>query len=380
MTEELAITNARLVLSDRVIDGSLLIRDGVIAEIDEGTIAAPSALDLEGDHLLPGLVELHTDNLEKHSNPRPGVRWPIQPALLAHDAQLAAAGITTVFDALAIGYENDGGERSAIIDAAVEGLEVLGDQGILRIDHRLHLRCEVGHERIADLVSSYVEHEALGLLSLMDHTPGQRQFADAERYRSFYKASYGLTEDELERQMQETLRNHQLYSAANRRAVAALARERGLPLASHDDETDEHVVEAEELGVTLSEFPTTMTAARAAKQRGLLNIMGGPNVVRGGSHSGNVSARELAEEDLLSALSSDYMPVSLLHGALILEETAGMDLPAAVAMITKTPAEAVGLDDRGALEAGRRADLLRVTRLTDAPVIRQVWRQGQRII
>lgn len=375
--DDLVLTNARIVLADREVAGSLTVRAGVIAAIDSGPSRAPGALDLDGDLLIPGLVEIHTDNVEKHLAPRPGVRWPAASALLAHDSQVAAAGITTVLDALCIG-EVPGRDWRDIADSFIPALHALADDGHLRADHFLHLRCELPDPTLGDAFDTYGKDPLVRLVSVMDHTPGQRQFNDLDKYIANQRG-YGQAEDDIRKAVAVSFERQAANAERHRTSITARCRDLGIPVASHDDETEGHVLEAERLGMTISEFPTTLEAARAAHAHGMLTVMGAPNVVRGGSHSGNVSALELGRAGLLDMLSSDYMPVSLLPAALKLVEATGIGLPAAVATVTRTPARSIGLDDRGEIAPGQRADLVRV-RLTDhGPVVREVWRAGRRV-
>jgi len=378
MSAELVFRNATMVLRDRVLEGHVVCRDGAIAEIGEGTTAAPG-VDLEGDLLLPGLVELHTDNLEHHVAPRPGVRWPMGAALLAHDAQIAAAGITTVLDALAVVDRGDSPVRGSMLADATSAIAQARDARLLRADHLIHLRCEVSYGGVVRDSEELIESPLVRLVSLMDHTPGQRQFVTLDQYYVYYQGKFGYNDAQMTELIAKRQADQRLYSDANRRRLAALCRERGLPLASHDDATSEHVEESHALGMTMAEFPTTPEAARLAHERGMAVIMGGPNVVRGGSHSGNVSARRLVEAGTLDILSSDYVPSSLLHGAFLLHVLQGVALPEAVAMVSATPARALGLADRGEIAAGRRADLVRARAVEGMPVVRQVWRGGSRI-
>jgi alpha-D-ribose 1-methylphosphonate 5-triphosphate diphosphatase len=379
MSGELVFRNATVVLRDRLLRGHVVCRDGAIAEIGEGATALPG-IDLEGDLLLPGLVELHTDNLEHHVAPRPKVRWPMGAALLAHDAQIAAAGITTVLDALAVVDRGDSPIRGTMLADATSAIAQAREAGLLRADHLVHLRCEVSYGAVVRDSEALIVDPLVRLVSLMDHTPGQRQFTSVEQYYTYYKGKYGYSDAEMTELIAKRQADQQLYSERHRRLLAEMCRERGLPLASHDDATAEHVEESHALGMTMAEFPTTPEAARIAHERGMAVIMGGPNVVRGGSHSGNVSARTLAAAGTLDILSSDYVPSSLLHGAFLLHEQQGLALAEAVAMVSATPAHALGLDDRGEIAAGRRADLVRARAIEGMPVVRQVWRGGSRIV
>ena len=372
------IRNARIVTLDEDFTGSLCCEDGRIAGVDRG--AAMAGEDWNGDWLLPGLIELHTDNLEKHMTPRPGVQWPALPAVLAHDAQLVAGGITTVLDALALGDVKPGGTRAQNLQSMLDAINVARSSGLLRADHRLHLRCELSTAGIMDLFTRLAADPALALVSLMDHTPGQRQFTDETKYREYYQGKYGLSNAQMDSFTESQKENHHLHSARNRREVVTHCRQAGIALASHDDATTEHVSEAIADGVVLSEFPTTLSAARAARAHGLSVLMGAPNVVRGGSHSGNISALELAREDKIDVLSSDYVPASLLHGAFLLNKHAGWSMAKAVASVSANPARLAGLDDRGEIAGGKRVDFVRVRTSGDIPAVISAWREGQRIL
>ncbi|ANF57365.1 alpha-D-ribose 1-methylphosphonate 5-triphosphate diphosphatase [Halotalea alkalilenta] len=377
---ETILSNARLVLDDEVVLGSLLIRDAAIGGISLGASRAPGAIDCDGDLLLPGLVELHTDNMERYFQPRPKVAWPGRQAAVAHDAQIAASGITTVFDAVTIGDHGVDGVRGDGVGAMVEALEALVERGLARVDHRLHLRCEVSAPNALARFEALSARSRVGLVSLMDHAPGQRQFVSLDAYRTYYQGKLGLTPKALEALIETQLGNSQRYAAAHRTLIAEHCRRVGLTLASHDDATVEHVDEGLALGVGICEFPTTREAAEAAHRAGLAVVMGAPNVVRGGSHSGNIGASELAAAGHLDVLSSDYYPASLLDALFgIVDAGIGFDLPRALALGSAAPARAVGLDDRGRLAEGLRADLLRVRLIDGHPAIQRVWCQGRQV-
>lgn len=374
-------TNARVVTADEVLNGTVHVQCGKIAEISEGQSNVTSAVDLEGDYLLPGFVELHTDNLEKHFAPRPGVVWPPVPAAVAHDTQIAAAGITTVFDALAVGDLNENSDRLQNLDNMSVALREAGDSNLLRADHKIHLRCEVSHARAVEIFDKYVDSAGVRLVSLMDHTPGQRQFTSMETYKRYYRGKYAMSDDDFARFIEVKRESQQRYSAPHRLEIVGKCRERGITMASHDDATAEHVDEAIENGVTIAEFPTTVDSAAKAHDAGLGVLMGAPNLVLGGSHSGNVSAMDLATRGVLDILSSDYVPSSMIHGVFMLWQSgAKQSLPEAVAAVSTTPAEAIGLDDRGEIAPGKRGDMVRVTMRQDTPTIVSVWREGNRVI
>ena len=381
MMNETIFTNARIVTSDAVIDGSVQVGDGCISDVSGCASGAPGAIDLGGDYLLPGFVELHTDNLEKHFAPRPGVAWPRVPAVLAHDAQLAASGITTVLDALAVGDLNEDSGRLRNLTHMATAIADARDRGLLRADHYLHLRCEVSHHAMIDLFVDYQDDEHVRLVSLMDHTPGQRQFTRLDKYAEYFQGKYGMNDAQLARFMEEKRANQERYSAPNRAAIVERCRARDIPMASHDDATPEHVDEALENGVTVAEFPTTIDAATKAHAAGLKVLMGAPNIVLGGSHSGNVSAMDLGQAGVLDIVSSDYVPSSMIQGVFRLWRSGAKEsLPHAVAAVSKTPAAVAELSDRGEIAAGKRADLVRVAMDGETPVIVSVWREGSRVV
>jgi len=383
MTAETVLSNARIVLADEIVEGSLVMRDGLIAGIDAGgsqTSGDMAGEDMGGDYVIPGLVELHTDHLEGHYAPRPKVRWNPIAAVLAHDAQVATAGITTVLDALRVGMDEDADLTLADIRKLADAIEDSVVQDRLRADHFLHLRCEVSAPDCLQAFADFDQDDRVKLASLMDHAPGQRQFVNLETYAYYYQRKLKLTDRDFKLFCEKRMAESARYSAPNRAVIAAACNERGIVLASHDDATSGHVDEAIEQGVRVAEFPTTEEAARASKAAGLGVLMGAPNVMRGASHSGNVSARTLASDGLLDILSSDYIPFSLIQSAFFLGDMVeGISLPQAVAMVSKNPAEAIGLTDRGIIEQGRRADLVRVRVDDHVPVVRTVWRQGRRV-
>ncbi len=377
----LVFTNARMVLPETVLHGQCAVDEGVITAIGETSPASGACLDMDGDYLIPGLVELHTDHLETHLKPRPGVIWPAPlAAMLAHDTQLVAAGITTVLDSVCCGDLHVERKRATLLQLSLEAISQAVALGLTRAEHLLHLRCEVCDPTVVDIFMDSVDHPDLRLVSLMDHTPGQRQFTSIRLFRQYYEGKDVRWDDaEFAASCAALLSQQQTYSRPNREAIVAECRRRGVALASHDDTVLEHITQAKVDAVAISEFPTTIEAARAAREAGIAVIMGAPNVVRGGSHSGNVSALEMAKAGLLDILSSDYVPSSLLHGAFLLSLQAGFSIPDAVATVTAAPARAIGLHDRGQIEPGLRADLVRVRLVEGLPVVRGVWRQGRQV-
>ncbi len=379
MSDDLCLANARLVMPDRVVTGSVTIEQGVISEIAEGDHVPVGAVDCAGDYILPGLVELHTDNIERHIEPRPEVDWPHLPALIAHDGELASTGITTVFDAMRVGSIHSG--KGRYIDYArklADELLSARAQGYFKISHFLHLRAEICSETLLEELANFGPEDRVGIVSLMDHTPGQRQFSDLSALKTYVAKKRGMSDADFVAHVENLRGLQQRFGEQHESGAVSEAARLGATLASHDDTTAQHVEKSSENGVAFAEFPTTFEAAEACRDGNIAVMMGAPNLIRGGSHSGNVAAEDLAKADLLDIVSSDYVPSALLLSAFHLAKVWD-DLPRAVATVTRNPANAVGLDDRGSLNVGRRGDVLRVRLMGQTPVLRGVWSQGNKV-
>ena len=379
MSEVLQLANARLVLTDRVITGRIIIIDGEIDVIEEGDTVPNGAVNCQGDYVMPGLVELHTDNLERHIEPRPKVDWPHLPALLAHDAELASTGITTVFDALRVGSIHSaktgyGEYARKLADELLEARKL----GLFKISHFLHLRAEICSETLLEEMAAFGPEDRVGIVSLMDHTPGQRQFRDLSALKNYVTKKRGLNDIEFAEHVANLRMLQEKFGAIHETGAVAEARRYGAVLASHDDTTADQVDTSAANGVGFAEFPTTREAAAACRAHGIAVMMGAPNLVRGGSHSGNVAARELAEAEMLNIISSDYVPSALLLSAFLLADIWD-NLPAAIACVTSAPAASAGLTDRGRLKPGLRGDVIRVRAVGSTPLIRGVWSLGRRV-
>ncbi|MFN3972424.1 MAG: alpha-D-ribose 1-methylphosphonate 5-triphosphate diphosphatase [Gemmobacter sp.] len=379
MTETI-LANARIVRPAEVIHGSILLRDGKIAEISEGAGVPAGAVDCAGDLVMPGLVELHTDNLERHIEPRPKVDWPHAAAIVAHDAELAGVGITTVFDALRVGsvVSKAKGNYGEYARALADEILSLRAAGALRISHFLHLRAEMCSETLVEEMAKFGPVDRVGIVSLMDHTPGARQFRNLKSLKDYVMGKHGYSQAEFDAHIEGQKDLSARMGALHEATAVAEARRYGAVLASHDDTLVPDVVRSHAHGVGFAEFPTTLEAAQACRDHGIAVMMGAPNLIRGGSHSGNVAARDLAEADLLDIVSSDYVPSALLTAALMLGDLWG-DVARGVATVTRAPAAAAGLTDRGHLDPGARADVIRVARVAGAAAVRGVWVQGHRV-
>jgi alpha-D-ribose 1-methylphosphonate 5-triphosphate diphosphatase len=378
MTAETVFTGARIVLADRVAGGSLSLARGRITRIDSAPSAAPGAIDLGGDLLIPGIIDLHTDNIERQVQPRPNARWPSRSAMIAHDAQCAGAGVTTVFDSFCVGDLGFEEDRKRTFIEGVADLDALTDADLLKSDHRIHLRCELPAPDMEALFEPYADHPRLALVSLMDHSPGIGQWGDVAQFRAILRRD-GLTETEIDARLARHREGRLRWRGRNKRVVLDRMRSRPIAIASHDDRTAEEVAENAADGIRIAEFPVSMEAALAARAHGMEVIAGAPNIVRGGSHSGNVAAADLLRAGAVDAFASDYVPASLLEAAILATSLAGLALPQAIGLVTDRPARMAGLADRGRIEVGLSADLVRIHLHEGMPIIRSVWRRGERV-
>lgn len=373
--------NARVVTPEKVLSGGMVVEQGVITNIGEVKPGPQEVVvDFRGDYLLPGCIDIHTDNLEKHFFPRPGVYWEDSlAAVQAHDMAMVAAGVTTVFDSLCAEAFPLEAVRVRMFHDAIAGISACHAAGLFKVEHLLHIRCETADPEVLTLFRAHRNHPLLRLVSLMDHTPGQRQYRDENKFREYYGAE-GWTDAEFRQVVSCCKSNQARYACAHRQAILEDAQAQQVPLASHDDATAAHVAQAHQEGITISEFPTTLEAARHAKALGMAVVMGAPNILRGGSHSGNVAALDVLQAGALDVLASDYVPQSMLAVPFHLHARHGVSLPEAVRLVSANPAACLGLDDRGELAPGKRADCLRVQQVEGSHIIRAVWRSGGRVI
>ncbi|MFT6911549.1 MAG: alpha-D-ribose 1-methylphosphonate 5-triphosphate diphosphatase [Paracoccaceae bacterium] len=380
MTEVTILANARLILKDEVIHGSVCLKDGIITQIDTGGAVPAGARDMNGDFVSPGLVELHTDNLERHLAPRPNVDWPHRAAIMAHDCELSGTGITTVFDAIRVGsIVSDGAKRyGKYARKMADEILMMRDAGVLRISHHIHLRAEICSETLEEELAEFGPADRVGIVSMMDHTPGQRQFSDLQKYKDYVCGKHGLDQATFDEYVTFLYGLQSRFGDRHEAATVAAATRYGATLASHDDTTAGQVADSHAHGVRLAEFPTTVEAASACHTSGIATIMGAPNLIRGGSHSGNVAALDLAQRDLLDIVSSDYVPAGLLMAAVQLGDLWG-NMPRGIATATCSAAQAVGLNDRGTISIGARADLIRFATLHGTPVLKETWCHGVRV-
>jgi len=375
---DFVIENCRAVLPDRVLeDASVRVEGGTIAEIVQGRTLG-GGLDARGAWLLPGLVDMHSDAIEKAVEPRPNARFPTEIAVRELDRSLAACGITTMFHSLSFA-DMEEGLRS---NNAAAGLirEIFELRPLLRVNTRIHARFEVTDLGAVPHLEALVREGKVHLLSFMDHSPGQGQYKDVAAYKGFYGKVYDKSDEELDRILERKRAAHESGVGEAVDAMVELCSSHGVAMASHDDDSEVRIDWCAREGIAMSEFPVNLQTAGAARDRGIPSCLGAPNLVRGGSQAGNLSVRKALEHGYGDILCSDYLPVSLLHAVFLVDSLGLRPLPQAVAMATLVPATATGIDEcTGSIEIGKRADLLVVERRHDHPDILHTWVNGREV-
>lgn len=371
------LTHARIVTPTQTLDdASLLIEDGRVAAINPVSFpTGATEIDLEGRLLLPGLIDLHCDALEKEIEPRPGVHFPIDFAVQNADRRNAIAGITTVFHALSFANAELGVRNNAFAADIARAVHELCDD--LLVDNRVHCRYEVTDTDAPALLTELLEHDAIHLLSFMDHTPGQGQFKSDQAYRDYLARSYKKSEAEIDALLEE---KHAAGESAEKRMreLAETAHKHGVQVASHDDDTPEKARLVHDLGATLSEFPINLETARTARELGMATIFGAPNILRGKSQSGSMRALDAVLEGVADCLCADYAPAAMLPALFRLVDQTGISLAQSIRLASLHPARAVGLHDRGAIAPGLRADLVAVRLHEGLPRVEGVWLEGEK--
>lgn len=376
------IRNGIIIQADRLLFGYELVvdHDRIWKIQRQGTLdaAAPGigVINAHGGYITPGFVDIHSDYIENAISPRPTVFIDPSMALFEAERELLAHGITTMFHSLSV-YKRDAMEVKAVrqwgnvekLMALIATCKQTEGRNAHLIRHRLHLRLEVDNVNLIDQVEKHLRAGEVDELSFMDHTPGQGQYRDMEIWRkSFLRDQNALTTEEAEK-IAAAQQAAPKLTFEQMRYLADIAKEHHIPLASHDDDSEEHLEMMQDLGCTISEFPVSLDVARAAVKRGMMTVMGTPNILLGKSHSGNLSAREAVSNDVARVLCSDYYPTAMLQSAFALHRNFRLPLEEAFALLTINPARAVGLDGEiGSLKEGKKADIL---------VIREV-QEGQR--
>ncbi len=374
---KLYLTGARVVLRDNVLeDATVLIEDGIITAISPESGSGAQTIDLRGQTLIPGMIDLHCDALEKEVEPRPNVHFPLDFACAQADKRNAAAGVTTVFHALSFANEELGVRNNTFAASVARAVHAWNPHGL--IDNRVHCRYEVTDPTAPEILLEMMESDEMHLLSVMDHSPGQGQFKDIATYRDFLARTYKKSKTELDVLMQNKL--VQAEGAIERiRLLIAAAKAKGIRIASHDDDTPEKVETLHALGVGISEFPINLESARAAHERGMSTVFGAPNIMRGKSQSGAVRALEAVMAGEVDCLCADYHPATLIVAVFRLPELAGISLTDSVRMVSVNPASAAGLTDRGEIAVGKRADLVSVAHINGLVQASSVFSAGKMV-
>jgi alpha-D-ribose 1-methylphosphonate 5-triphosphate diphosphatase len=369
------LTHARVVLADDVLnDAAVTIEDGNISAIDPLSTTADEVIDLGGKLLMPGLIDLHCDALEKEVEPRPNVHFPLDFACAQADKRNAAAGITTVYHALSFANDELGVRNNEFAAQVARAVHEWQPHGL--VDNRVHCRYEITDESGLPILKELLQEQSMHLISMMDHTPGQGQFKDMAAYRDYLTHTYKKTADEVNIIVERKL-EAATGAYARMLALAEAAHAADISVASHDDDSVERITTMIGIGADISEFPINLEAAQAAKQSGMSTIFGAPNILRGKSQSGSMKAIDAIHEKLADCLCADYSPATLIVAVMRICEMTDLSLPEALRLVSVNPAKAAKLHDRGAIEVGKRADLIAMGMPGGLPQITDVWVHGK---
>lgn len=376
------IKNIDIVTRDEVLhDYEIYIEDGIIQEIGK-KINKPNVevVDGQGGTLMPGFIDVHSDYIEQLAAPRVTSVMDFNLALYEFERELVTHGITTMYHS--ISFLKDTGKKALRQPKNVRKMIELIDQShkqLHLVHHRFHLRLELDNMNVVDDVVEYIQKGQVHLLSFMDHTPGQGQYRDLEIYKKSYLNDEGLSEEQVQAQI-TNLMNKEKLTLDKIQTIANYAKEKNIPIASHDDDSIEKLDIIKSFNATISEFPITMEVLKEAHEQGFMTVVGAPNILLGGSHAGNLSAKEAIESGCADVLCSDYYPASLLHAIYNMADS-GQELHEMVKKVTYNPAQAVGIEaEVGSIEVGKKADVLIVMRLPDKfPAITHVFVEGVQV-
>lgn len=382
------ITNGRIVTEAAILEGfDLLIKNDRIEQIAfSGDIPIDNdteVIDAAGGYVSPGFIDLHSDYIEHMAAPRPTSLMNFQLSLREAEKELIAHGITTMYHSLSLFKFTEYAYKPIREPENVRKLIDLIDQthsSSHLVRHRFHARFEIDNVEEVDNLKSYIAEKKVHLISFMDHTPGQGQYRDLEVYRHTVKGYNDISDAEIDRIITKHMTKEKVAIEAMQE-IAIVAKENQIAIASHDDDSLEKLDLVKSLGTDISEFPITMEIAKKAKEQGMYTVAGAPNVLLGGSHSGNLSAAEAIQEKAIDVLCSDYYPAAMLHSIFELNKKYGLDLAEMFRLITINPAKAVKLDHEiGSIKEGKKADLLIIEKIQpDFPVITAVMVDGKLI-
>ncbi|MGJ9459134.1 phosphonate metabolism protein PhnM [Oceanobacillus sp. CF4.6] len=367
------IHNGKIITEEKILEGSAVVVEGEVIQaiIPEETISSyPGAqkINARGGYISPGFIDIHSDYIEGIVSPRPTSMMDVHISLREAEKILISHGITTMFHSLSFYREDVFTHKPMRYPENVQRLVDAIDEThheLHLIRHRLHARFEIDNIDEIDRLVDNIQSNKVHLLSFMDHTPGQGQYRDLEVYRQTLQGYRDLNDSDVQTIIAER-QSSTFMTIEKIKEVADIALSKGISIASHDDDDIKKIDLVKSFGTTISEFPITLEVAKKAKDMGLLTIAGAPNVLLGGSHSGNLSAAEAIEHDCVDILCSDYYPAALLHAIFELTEKHGNDLHRMFMMVTLNPAKAVRMDDEiGSIKPGKKADLLVIERMDD---------------
>jgi len=372
------INRCRAVLPECVLeDASVRVEAGRITEVAQGR-SLGTGLDARDAWLLPGLVDMHSDAIEKAVEPRPNARFPTEIAVRELDRNLAGCGITTIFHSLSFADMEDGLRSNNAAAGLIRDVARISPS--LRVDTRIHARFEVTDLGAVPHLEALVQEGMVHLLSFMDHSPGQGQYRDVASYKGYYGKVYGKSDEDLDRILARKREAHQSGVGEAIASMVGLCSAHGVSMASHDDDSPQRIDWCLREGIAMSEFPVNLATAACAREHGVLACFGAPNLARGGSQAGNLSVQKALEAGLGDILCSDYLPLALLHAVFLVDTLGLRPLAQAVAMASLTPARATGIGDIvGSIEVGKRADLLLVERRHGHPDLLRTWVGGNEV-
>lgn len=369
---ETILRSKNVLMNEKFVPADVVIKGEFIKRIDEYGLNEV-AVDLGEKKIAPGIVDLHSDAIEKEIEPRPGADFPVELAVAELDKKLSMAGVTTMFHA--IGFEENPKKKRSI-DLAIKQIKEINkaNEKHLGVDNYVHARYELSADEAIEPIKEVISKGMVKLVSLMDHSPGQGQFKSLETFKSYYKSYYDLSED----QIQEVINKKTNKNEDKINDLISFTKEHNLTLLSHDDDCVEKLDGLLDLGVQISEFPLDLEVARYAVSRGIATGMGAPNIVRGGSQSGNIAAIDLVKEGVCKYLCSDYHPTSMLQAVYKMKDDANLELAKGFSMVTSTPAKYANLEDRGEISEGKRADII-VVDDTHIPKVVLTLKDGESI-
>lgn len=372
------LTNGQLITEDQILQQHAVVIandriQAIIREEDVGMFHEYTVIDAEGGYISPGFVDIHSDYIEGIISPRPTSLMNFNMGIREAERILISHGITTMFHSLSI-YKDDGFSHKPIrnpqnVNRLIDAInETHTSEHLIR--NRMHARFEIDNIEAVDSFVQNIEEGKVHLISFMDHTPGQGQYRNLEIYRDTLKGFRPMSNEEADILIADSITKEKI-TLEQIKEIAKIALAHNIAVASHDDDEVEKLSLVKSYGTTISEFPTTMEVARKAKEMGLWTIAGAPNVLLGGSHSGNLSAAEAIQEQTIDILCSDYYPAALLHSIFKLSEEYGQDLHEMFQLVTLNPAKAVQLDDEiGSIREGKKADLIIIEKMDDGfPVV-----------